>query len=517
MKLKLQEIPVSELRAWAMQPRKNFEAGPLQELGKSIESQGVLQPLIVRPVEVEAGSGVHFEIVAGERRWRGAKLVSVEIVPCVVRDLTDKEAIEIAVTENIARKNFDAVEEAEGYKAMLDLGWTQQEIAERNGKNKMYVSRLIGLVDLEPAIKEAVRCQKISYSTAAVLANVSTGRREQALQQVVDPGDGVGAMPEKMAIARIRREFIDPEKKAAKWDKTASKMRVQAPNLKVLDYWDSKALSPAEWRNVEDRPEEKELAVHARDWPEQQIPTWGELAEKHGAEQMVIARQLRIPGSDGEWTDEVKAVWVVKVEPLKVAELTQAETALREIEKEAKLKGAEVASIPEYLEIVNQCVFPISGGKGRHEQSSAKKKGAQVVEKAKGDLEKEINAMLLAWYRQWTHPTDGSSPAAIEQHLPALAKWLGACGGLMHLDALAVSLGIDLETMGAGDAAAGRKRWVESLTERRGWRAVVYLTGAGVLLACAKENKPEELTGILERLREALGLEPVEEEVPSAE
>src|SRR5262245_25423828 len=140
----LQMIPLDHIVPWqAGQMRKNFDPVKLQELADSIEEKGVLQPVLVRPYwddEDDGGSPPFFELVAGERRWRASKLAKQAAIPAIVRQLTDKEAVEVQVVENLQRTDLSAVEEAEGYKRLLEEhGYTADSLAGKLAKSKSYV------------------------------------------------------------------------------------------------------------------------------------------------------------------------------------------------------------------------------------------------------------------------------------------------------------------------------------------------------------------------------------------
>src|SRR5262245_38411666 len=149
----LQMIPLDHIVPWqAGQMRKNFDPVKLQELADSIEEKGVLQPVLVRPYwddEDDGGSPPFFELVAGERRWRASKLAKQAAIPAIVRQLTDKEAVEVQVVENLQRTDLSAVEEAEGYKRLLEEhGYTADSLAGKLAKSKSYVYGRLKLCNL---------------------------------------------------------------------------------------------------------------------------------------------------------------------------------------------------------------------------------------------------------------------------------------------------------------------------------------------------------------------------------
>ena len=138
-----QDIPIELLRRNPAQPRKIFADADIEELAASIREKGVIQPLLVRPI---AGAMGEYEIVAGERRWRAAQRAGLREVPAVVRTLADGEVLEIAIIENVQRVDLNAIEEALGYKALMEqFGRTQDAVAEVVGKSRSHVANALRL------------------------------------------------------------------------------------------------------------------------------------------------------------------------------------------------------------------------------------------------------------------------------------------------------------------------------------------------------------------------------------
>ncbi len=147
------------------QPRRRFDEALQGELIASVKRQGLLQPILVRPT----GAG-KFEIVAGERRWRAAQAAQLHEVPVLIRELSDEEAFEIALVENIQRQDLNAIEEAEGYKRLIeDYGHTQDEIGRIVGKSRSHIANLIRLLDLPEDVRTLVIEAKISMGHARAL------------------------------------------------------------------------------------------------------------------------------------------------------------------------------------------------------------------------------------------------------------------------------------------------------------------------------------------------------------
>ena len=144
------EIPIEAIKANPSQPRRHFDDAEIEELAASIREKGVLQPILVRP-SVFAGE---FEIVAGERRWRAAQRAGLRQCPALVRSLSDAEVLEIAIVENVQRVDLSPIEEAEGYRALIDrFGRTQDEVAQAVGKSRVHVANTLRLLQLPEAVQ----------------------------------------------------------------------------------------------------------------------------------------------------------------------------------------------------------------------------------------------------------------------------------------------------------------------------------------------------------------------------
>lgn len=190
-----QLVPVENIHANADQPRRHFDAEKLQELSASIKEKGILQPLVVRPSPTRDGA---FEIVAGERRWRAAQMAQVHAVPVVVRSLTDTEVLEFAIIENIQRADLNPLEEAAGYKQLIDrFGHTQEKISEAMGKSRSHIANLLRLLTLPSDVLVMVREGMLSAGHARAL--ITADDPSQLAKTVVAKGMNVR---ETEALAR---------------------------------------------------------------------------------------------------------------------------------------------------------------------------------------------------------------------------------------------------------------------------------------------------------------------------
>ncbi len=148
----LRQVPVSDLRPGRFQPRTNFDDEEIAQLADSLRNQGMLQPILARPVL--AGSDGDLEIVAGERRWRAAQIAMLHDVPVMVREFSDIEVLEIALIENLQRADLDPLEEAAAYKRLGDeFGLSQNDIAEAVGRSRPHVANMIRLLDLPGTVQ----------------------------------------------------------------------------------------------------------------------------------------------------------------------------------------------------------------------------------------------------------------------------------------------------------------------------------------------------------------------------
>lgn len=178
-------LPIHKVEPNPNQPRRDFDEAELQELADSIAEHGVIQPLTVR----ECASG-YYQIIAGERRWRAARIAGLDEIPVVVVEADDKKAMELALIENLQRQDLNPVEEAYGYRTLMDeYGLTQEEAAGRVGKSRPAVANALRLLNLCPQVLEKVRNGELSAGHArAVLSLQSEKQQQQAAQKIIALG-----------------------------------------------------------------------------------------------------------------------------------------------------------------------------------------------------------------------------------------------------------------------------------------------------------------------------------------
>ncbi|MBC8023444.1 MAG: ParB/RepB/Spo0J family partition protein [Burkholderiales bacterium] len=180
----LAQIAVASLRPGKYQPRTRMDEASLAQLADSIRARGVIQPIVVRPVE-----GGQYEIVAGERRWRAARLAGLAHVPAVVREVPDEAALGIGLIENIQREDLNPLEEANGLKRLIDeFKLTHEEAARAVGRSRVGVTNLLRLIELAPAVQAMLLDGRIDMGHARALLALSKARQVELAEQVAAGG-----------------------------------------------------------------------------------------------------------------------------------------------------------------------------------------------------------------------------------------------------------------------------------------------------------------------------------------
>ncbi|MCC5969941.1 MAG: ParB/RepB/Spo0J family partition protein [Pararhodobacter sp.] len=213
-RLGVRSVPIESLRPNPDQPRRHFDAARLSELQDSIREKGIIQPLIVRPDPARADG---FEIVAGERRWRAAQNARLHEIPVIVKDFSDSEVLEIAIVENIQRAELSPIEEAAGYKQLMErFGHTQEKIAEVLGKSRSYIANLLRLLNLPEELREMLDSGELSVGHARAL--ITAPDPVALARKVIEGGLSVRQTealarktpePRKQAQARPREKDAD--------------------------------------------------------------------------------------------------------------------------------------------------------------------------------------------------------------------------------------------------------------------------------------------------------------------
>lgn len=196
----IQDVPVDLIEPSPFQPRIDFNESDLLELSNSIREHGIIQPIIVRQ------KGEKYELVAGERRLRAGRMVGLDVLPAIVRQLTDREAAEMALIENLQRKDLNYLEEAEGYQRLLDeFGLTQKELAMRIGKSQSAIANKLRLLKLPEAVKAGISREIVGERHArALLALPSEQEQLDVLNQICEKGLTVRET-EELVRKRLRK------------------------------------------------------------------------------------------------------------------------------------------------------------------------------------------------------------------------------------------------------------------------------------------------------------------------
>ena len=200
-------LPISEVESNSAQPRKFFDEAALAELADSIRQHGIIQPLTVRRL-----SSGYYQIIAGERRWRAARLAGLSEVPVTVIEADDRKAAELAMIENLQREDLNPMEEAAGYRSLIDQHhMTQEEAAGRVGKSRSAVTNALRLLELAPAVQNQVEAGLLSAGHARALVPLSPTQQVQAANTIIEGGLSVR---QTEALAKRLSAGEKPEKKA---------------------------------------------------------------------------------------------------------------------------------------------------------------------------------------------------------------------------------------------------------------------------------------------------------------
>jgi ParB family transcriptional regulator, chromosome partitioning protein len=216
--------PIEFLHPSAMQPRTAFDEDKLEQLAQSIREQGVLQPILVREHRTKQGE---FEIVAGERRWRAAQKAQLHEVPIVVRDLSDRDTLEIALIENVQRQDLNPIEEARAYRRLMqEFAYTQETLSDHIGKSRSHIANLLRLLELPEIVREMIADGRLSAGHARPIINLPNC--VELAQQIVAKGLSVRdaerlAQKKKTKYGRIAKppREKDADTKALERDLTA--------------------------------------------------------------------------------------------------------------------------------------------------------------------------------------------------------------------------------------------------------------------------------------------------------
>lgn len=220
------KLSINEIEPNHDQPRKNFKPEALSELSESIKEHGILQPLLVRPLA--DGS---YRLVAGERRYRAARMAGLTEVPVTIREMTDEEESIFALIENLHREDLNIIEEAEGIKTLIDtFGLTQEEAAKRVGKSREAVTNILRLLKLPEDISEYVKQGKISMGHARALLSFEDKKEASRVAEMVIK-DGISVRDVERLAKSAQKEKKSPEKRQKKRDTFYDEVELALSNL----------------------------------------------------------------------------------------------------------------------------------------------------------------------------------------------------------------------------------------------------------------------------------------------
>jgi len=201
-------LPIEQIQRGRYQPRRDFDPDSLRELADSISAQGVIQPIVVRPIE-----DGRFEIIAGERRWRASHQAGLADIPVVIRDVDEQSAIAIALIENIQRDDLNPLEEASALSRLLEeFGLTHQEVAEAVGKSRTTVTNLLRLLELNDDVKQNLQEGRLEMGHARALLGLKGPRQSTAARQVVARGLSVRETEKLVRRLQLEEAAEQPEK-----------------------------------------------------------------------------------------------------------------------------------------------------------------------------------------------------------------------------------------------------------------------------------------------------------------
>ena len=252
-------VPIEHIRANPNNPRRFFSDAELEDLTNSIREHGIVQPILVRPIEGEDLAGAKFEIIAGERRWRSAQKAALHTVPIIIREVGDKQALELAIIENVQRADLNPVEEALGYQQLIDeYDYSQNDLGQVIGKSRSHVANTLRLLKLPADVQTLVTDGSISAGHARTLVTaeqpselakriiregLSVRQAEQLAQNALSSGNG--ASPGKkggveksadiLAMERQLEEALGLKIDLRHGDKDKGELRIKYSSLDQLD------------------------------------------------------------------------------------------------------------------------------------------------------------------------------------------------------------------------------------------------------------------------------------------
>lgn len=216
MQTTFKHLPVDSLQKGQYQPREDLDEESIAELAASIKSQGLIEPLVVREIITD-----RYEIIAGERRWRAAKLVGLAEVPCLIGNYSDEQACAVTLIENIQRQDLNPIEEASGYRRLMDdFHFLQEDIALMVGKSRSHIANILRLLTLDEPVKQALRNRQLSLGHARVLVGLSEREQLFFLNDSLESGWSVRQLEQA-----VRAHKLKAQKKVVEHDRDVQRLQ----------------------------------------------------------------------------------------------------------------------------------------------------------------------------------------------------------------------------------------------------------------------------------------------------
>jgi ParB/RepB/Spo0J family partition protein len=343
-------------------------AEKVEEMRKSIEEVGQLSPVLARGIEGADGERI-LQIVAGETRWRACGEIHENFpVRCFILDVDDREAARLHAIENFQRVELDAVEQGRALANMRAQGWSVEEMEDVLGVKKTQVYKLLRVAGMSEPIQTALREGNVSLDTVDLIASLPEERRELALQAVVEPKTAARALPQREAMALLHRDFVEPMRKEEAWNERRRVLEKEFPEAEWVGWPEVVAMRrPASGFEAAGSRPGWHLLCDAARVEEMVVPTWGELAERHG-----VRPRIGVNDEDGE----TACLWVC-------------------------VSGLVEAEIARHDESPSECVFshPKAVAEARTQREAARAREEAMLRERMEGLEKE-HARLVAGVMQ---------------------------------------------------------------------------------------------------------------------
>ena len=219
-------LPIQNLVSGKFQPRKNFDLAELDELAESIKANGILQPILVRPL---TKGGSTFEIIAGERRWRASQIAKIHEVPVIIREFDDETALGVAMIENLQRSDLNLIEEAEGYRTMMNVfQYTQEKLSTHIGKSRSHIANVLRILSLSKNIKRDIINGELSFGHARSLVTLPEEKAIEVAEEIVSKS--LSVRETERIVAKLKRTNPLNEGSASREQNNGKN-----PNIEILE------------------------------------------------------------------------------------------------------------------------------------------------------------------------------------------------------------------------------------------------------------------------------------------